>query len=260
VIILQYSSHVSQVQLFVPSSHCSHFSLILFQQIAVVFLQSNQHLPSNQFLVQLSHSSRGVFIFQSQQVCRHFVHKSAGQLLHVSHRSITPFQQFGFKGSFFVHVNVHILAIVQLFSQSSHSSVPSSVWFQHVWFGFTVLQSVQHNQSYPLLFEPLSHSSQGSLIPFQHDQVHFPTSLVQDLQSSAASILLFPQYALHFQTSFSHDSQSSSSSAILFQHHVSSQSSIHLSFKSASHVSQVSHISIFPFGQLCLSTQLVVQL
>jgi hypothetical protein len=134
-----------------------------------------------------------VFLFQSQQACKHFGPKSTGQVAHVSQMSMIPFQQFGFNGSLSVHMIVQLLPIVQFLSQSSHFSVHSVFSFQHFWFGLTDLQSTQHNQSYQLLFSQLSHSSPGSTLPLPQDHVHFPTSHGQFLQFSAASIILFQQ-------------------------------------------------------------------
>ena len=178
--VLHFSVQMSHIKFPVPSSHCSPFSLIPFQQMDFDFLQSNQHIQSLPFSSQLSHSSYGLLTFQSQQICKHFVQRSTGQLVQVSPRSITPFQHSGLRGSFLTHITVQLLSIVQFLSQSSHCSVHSgSHQFQHFWFGLTDLQSGPHSQSVPLLFDQLSHCSPGSTIPLPQDQVHFHTSLWQ---------------------------------------------------------------------------------
>jgi hypothetical protein len=243
-----FFTHVSEqdqfTQFSLPSSHSSSFSTILFQHFHVVFLQLNEHFQSYQFSFQLSHSSRLLFNSQSQHLCKHFNHKSIGQVLQSSHWSIFQFQQFGLLSIFFVHSSVQLLSNVQFLLHSSHISVHSGIQFQHICFGFIILQFFEHIQLCPLKFVQLSHSSHGSTIPLPHDHVHLLTSVSQFLQSSAASILLFQQNALHSQTSSLQVSHVSSQLVFQSQHFGSfDQSSLHFSHKSSGQLSQSSPLS-----------------
>ena len=68
VTLIQFSVQILSIQLPVQLSHSSQFSRILFQHLAFVFLQSNQHIPSLPlFSFQLSHSSQGSVV-QSQHI------------------------------------------------------------------------------------------------------------------------------------------------------------------------------------------------
>jgi len=168
--------------------------------VTTLFLHCVVHFQSLPFLVQLSHSSHGVSIFQFPHFVWHFFHRSRGQFIHVSPTSIIQLPH-DVGQNISVHIYEHQL--FQFSAQLSHFS--RSVFFtQSQQYGFvlsTIISHVfEHNLSLPFL-SPWSHCSQSSTIPFQHDAVHPFTSSGQFIQFSASSTIQLPHFAVHGQIS-----------------------------------------------------------
>jgi hypothetical protein len=115
--------------------------------------------------------------------------------------SINPFQHNGVSGLYFVHFVVQILSFQFLFPLS-HSSQDSLIPFQHLGFSgiFVYLHVFVHFPFLPLLI-PSSHSSPISIIPLPQEPVQDQTSLGQFSQFSLGSTILFQQIAVQVHTS-----------------------------------------------------------